>query len=157
MSRRLFARLLLPLLLAWGAAAWLAWHNIAPGDVLVGARAVPRAALHADDFAVADLAAARARLAEIALWGVRRDGSPLDTPGKGKTAAEAAQVEWELLAVVRRASARAIIVRIDRKEIQLIEEGRALPDGGKLVEVGKNFVVVTDGSGAARKIVTHAD
>lgn len=155
MSRLWLLRMALLVGLTWLAAATLVWIGLEPPAALVGARrpaSLPRADIR---FAPADLAAARERLEKTAMWGVQRDGKPLPPPKKAEELAK--QIEWRLLAAVERNGEYLAVIQVGKDKPQPVKEGEALPDGGRLLKVRRDIVVVSDAEGNQREIRTYVE
>lgn len=155
MNRLWLLRMALLVLLAWLAAGVLAGFLLEPPPALIGGRraaAPPRLDLR---LGVADVGAAAARLEKTPMWGVQRDGKPLPPPKKAEETAKA--IEWRLLAAVERNGEYLAVIQVDKDKPQPVKEGESLPDGGKLLKVRRDRVVVSDAEGNQREIRTYVE
>lgn len=155
MNRLWLLRMVLLVLLAWLTAGVLAGYLLEPPPGLIGGRRA--AALPSIDvrFAAPDVEAARARLEKTPMWGVQRDGKPLPPPKKPEEAAKA--IEWRLLAAVERNGEYLAVIQVDKNKPQPVREGDELPDGGKLLKVRRDGVIVSDAEGNRREIKTYVE
>ncbi len=155
MNRLWALRLAALVALAWLAAGLFAWLGLNPAADLVGLRRAAAPQAFEGRFEAPDVSEARALLEKTFVWGVARDGNPLPPPKSREEAAR--KIEWRLLAAVERGGEKLIVVQVGKDKPISIKEGEALPDGGRVVKVGRASVVVSDAEGAEREITTYIE
>ena len=153
MTKAFFQRLGALVLLLWLGAAIAAWLLLGPSDNLVAARPTRTGTLPDYRLAPEDLSTEAAVLQKNLIWGMERDCKP------PKTAAEKAKEEekkkplpWYLLAAVKKSGTRYIVISINKQPPTVVQEGEALPDGSRLLEVGEKTLLIEKPEGEKHQI-----
>jgi len=142
-------RLALWVLLIWLLAAVCAWAMLSPPVPLVGGK-IPAPSFLDDEWRLArpNLADSQAVLEAIPLWGVSRNGSPLQKPKPKEEEEQEKLVVWRFVAAIERSGERYVLIVVGADPLpKTVREGEELPNGGKLLRLDAKSVTYLDRDG----------
>ena len=152
MTKAFFQRLGALVLLLWLGGAIAAWLLLGPSDNLVAARPARTNALPDYRLAPEDLSTEAAALQKNLIWGMERDGKPPKTAAEKAKEEEKKVVNLYLLAAVKKPGAHYIVISINKQPPTVVQEGEALPDGSRLLEVGEKTLLIEKPEGEKHQI-----
>lgn len=152
MTKAFFQRLGALVLLLWLGGAIAAWLLLGPSDNLVAARPARTETLPDYRLAPEDLSTEAAALQKNLIWGMERDGKPPKTAAEKAKEEEKKVVNWYLLAAVKKPGAHYIVISINKQPPTVVQEGEALPDGSRLLEVGEKTLLIEKPEGEKHQI-----